>query len=63
MRRTLLLAIVASLTLSGCLVRTHTRGAHRGAHGDRTSERHCHQRGGKHQKTVCHAHPHGGGHH
>lgn len=63
MRRLFLLSLVAGLALSGCVVRTRTHGAHRGGHDERSSERHCHDRGGKHHKTVCHAHPHGPGHH
>jgi hypothetical protein len=59
----LLAAIVASaLTLSaGCVVRTTP--AHRHGHPDRHRHQHCHDRGGKHHKRVCHAHPHGPGHH
>ncbi|HUS68411.1 MAG TPA: hypothetical protein VMZ28_27945 [Kofleriaceae bacterium] len=54
------LALAAGAT--GCLVRTGpSRGhSHHASHG---SDHHCHDRGGKHHKRVCHAHPHGAGHH
>ncbi len=63
MRRLFVLSLLAGIALSGCVVRTRPGVAYRGGHGDRAAERHCHDRGGKHHKTVCHAHPHGRGHH
>ena len=61
-RRFPLLALVLGLVTAGCLVRTEpSRGrSHHGAHG---SDHHCHERGGKHRKRVCHAHPHAPDHH
>lgn len=62
-RRLSALFVVAGIALSGsagCVVRTGP--ALRGGHSDRSSERHCHERGRNHN-LVCHAHPHGPGHH
>lgn len=60
----LALAIAAPAFLStGCVVRTGK--SHHAVHGhpDKHRHDHCHQRGGKHKKRMCHSHPHGGGHH
>ena len=55
--------LTTTVAAGGCVVRTgHTHGA-LGGHPERSSDRHCHARGGKHDKTVCHTHPHGPGHH
>lgn len=65
-RRLSVLFVVAGIVLSGatgCLVRTHPAHHGGGGHHERSDERHCHNRGGKHDKVVCHAHPHGPGHH
>lgn len=64
----LIMAIFAStLTLGagGCFVRTGPayRQGGGGGHPDSHRHDHCHDRGGKHHKRVCHSHPHGGGHH
>ena len=65
-RRTSLLVRVLVLALAagsaGCLVRTGPGHGH-GRHPATASDHHCHDRGGKHHKRVCHAHPHGRGHH
>jgi len=54
-------AVGLALASSGCVVRTGP--AHRHGHHARSAEQHCHDRGGKHHKRVCHSHPHGPGHH
>ncbi len=68
-RRSSLRALIVGLALAtgasgatGCLVTSGpSRGrSHHGAHG---SDHHCHERGGKHRKRVCHAHPHSRDHH
>jgi hypothetical protein len=64
MRSSLVRRIVIALLLvsvSGCVVRT--RPAHRHGHPASHRHDHCHHRGGTHNKTVCHSHPHGPGHH
>lgn len=62
MRSAIALLVIAATALGGCVVRTRTgHYDQRSAHRD--DERHCHDRGGKHHKQVCHAHPHGPGHH
>lgn len=43
------------LMASGCIVVS--------GHPSRHAHQHCHARGGKHHKQVCHSHPHGPGHH
>lgn len=53
------LAVTASLA-TGCVVRTSR--SSQGLHG-KHAHQHCHERGGKHHKVVCHDHPHDGGHH
>ncbi|MEZ4401890.1 MAG: hypothetical protein R3B06_17810 [Kofleriaceae bacterium] len=58
-----LLAVALALGPAACTIRT---GAHQhGVSGHPASHRHqhCHDRGGKHHKQVCHSHPHGPGHH
>lgn len=64
------LALLAATTLllGGCLVRTrpgqHSQhGQHSSGHPAKDAHSHCHDRGGKHHKQVCHDHPHGPGHH
>jgi hypothetical protein len=54
-----LLALVVAA--SGCVVRTGP--AYRSGHPASHRHSHCHDRGGKHHKQVCHDHPHGPGHH
>lgn len=56
-----LLALAVALGLSGCVVRTGPE--YRGGHPHSHRHDHCHDRGGKHHKRVCHSHPHGPGHH
>jgi hypothetical protein len=57
-------ALAASfLTSTGCLVRTGRRSQGLSGHPDKHSHQHCHDRGGKNHKQVCHTHPHGPGHH
>ena len=58
----LAIALLSLTFASACVVRTTP--AHRGG-GHPSSHRHdhCHDRGGKHHKQVCHSHPHGPGHH
>ncbi len=51
-----LAVLIATLTLGGCVVRTA------GPRQERRSGYHCHDRGGKHHKQVCHSHRHGHGH-
>ncbi|MBK9032769.1 MAG: hypothetical protein IPL61_16120 [Myxococcales bacterium] len=66
MRRFALILAVAGIALStsaGCLVRTRTHPAHAQGHPASHRHEHCHDRGGKHHKQVCHSHPHGPGHH
>lgn len=60
----LIIAFVASVTGS-CVVRARTGGSagYLKAHPDKHAHDHCHGRGGKHDKRVCHSHPHGPGHH
>ena len=48
---------------AGCFVRTGRSQQGLSGHPDKHSHQHCHSRGGKHDKTVCHTHPHGPGHH
>ncbi|MBP8810137.1 MAG: hypothetical protein KBG48_23105 [Kofleriaceae bacterium] len=66
MRFTAALLVLALATLSSaCVVRTRTRPVHHQQVGHPASHRHehCHHRGGKHHKRMCHSHPHGPGHH
>lgn len=61
----LIAATLAALVLGGCVVRPRTGHHHRpvSGHPAKHAHQHCHDRGGKHHKTVCHVHPHGPGHH
>jgi len=61
--RRLAIPLLALLFAGGCLVRTGPAHRHRGGHPDKHRHDHCHDRGGKHHKRVCHDHPHGPGHH
>ena len=64
MHRLLLLALVALvLPTSACTVRTGRNHSSLSGHPANQNHEHCHDRGGKHHKTVCHSHPHGPGHH
>ncbi len=62
-----LLAMIVASTFAfgsiGCVVRTRTGPAYRDGHPSSHRHDHCHNRGGKHNKRVCHSHPHGPGHH
>ena len=66
-RRSSLLAIALGVALAvgsaGCFVRTTPPRQHSHRHGHHGSQHHCHHRAGKLHKRVCHAHPHGPGHH
>lgn len=57
--------LVASLLLGGCVVRPRpgTHAHRRSGHPASDHHEHCHDRGGKHHKRVCHSHPHGPNHH
>jgi len=59
----LALAVAGAGFTTGCVVRTGHH--HHAASGHPAKHRHdhCHARGGKHNKRVCHSHPHGPGHH
>lgn len=59
----LVLVAMAAALAGGCVVRTGR--SHHAVYGHPASHRHdhCHHRGGKHDKRVCHDHPHGPGHH
>ena len=61
----LLSLVVAVLFLSGCIVHSRGRSRHhsRRAKHSHGAHQHCHYKGGKHNKRVCHNHPHGDGHH
>jgi hypothetical protein len=59
----LILAALVMMFLAGCVVRTRTGPAYRSGHPNSHRHDHCHDRGGKHHKRVCHDHPHGPGHH
>lgn len=60
----LIIALVVPATTS-CAVRVRPGGsaAYIKNHPDQHAHQHCHSRGGKHDKRVCHSHPHGPGHH
>jgi len=60
----LVIPILVALLAAGCVVRTGPAYRHgHGGHPDKHRHQHCHDRGGKHHKQVCHDHPHGPGHH
>jgi hypothetical protein len=59
------LAFLLSLAVgtSGCLIRSEPRRGTTYRESGSHRHEHCHYRGGKHHKRVCHSHPHGSGHH
>lgn len=57
------LAFLASMSATGCTVRTSTSGHAMSGHPASHRHDHCHERGGKHNKRKCHSHPHGPAHH
>lgn len=59
----LAIALLSLTFASACVVRTGPAHRHGGGHPSSHRHDHCHDRGGKHHKRVCHSHPHGPGHH